>query len=184
MIGFPFLFALSVLSQALPVRDSLLHTLTTDELKLYSLTVRDVVSSTPARLLSGQTAIALDPILRRAIGSPANPWSGVHLAIPSLGALLQASGLRRFCEPADYNACRGSIRGLVLRLQLLCPPLADSVQIVLTLTTARAERDNTALMPQARYYVYDLVRQNGAWRLRHARRDLAAWVPSLTRSCS
>src|SRR5205809_6587654 len=114
MIEIPAMLAVLILVQTTPATDSLRHTLTPDELKIYTLTIRDVVSSLEPSLPSGELPIALDPILRRGPGPLPNPWSGIHFAIPSLGALLEASGIKRFCDPADWNACRGSALGRVL----------------------------------------------------------------------
>src|SRR5262249_7499383 len=87
--------------------DSLLHTLTKEGLGFFSLLIREVIATSPAKLPSGGPTFSLDPILRRSPGVPSEPWSGIHLALPSLGALLRDSGLRSFCEPADYSTCRG-----------------------------------------------------------------------------
>jgi hypothetical protein len=152
------------------------HTLSADELALYTLSGRDVLLSL-ASSFSGQVTLALDPWIRsRPVPSnPERPWAGTRLSDKSLNTFTRASGILRICEPVVDGACRGNVRGTVLRLPAIRFHSADSAEVVLLTTTARSEFDNTVLVPQVRYYVYVVARQADRWVIRAAKRGLASW---------
>lgn len=162
---------------AVPRAPDTARTLSPDELELYTVTIRD-----PLRLLApvppaSKTSVSLDPYIRPELSPPRGnqPLSGTRLAPQSLNALTRATRIFQICEPAPDSSCRGQIRGMVLRLPEVRVLAPDSAQVVLLVTTARAEFDNTVVVPFARYYAYDLSREGGRWSIRHARRGLPSW---------
>lgn len=71
------------------------------------------------------------------------------------------------------DARRGDVRGAVIRLSAIQFQEPDSASVVLLLTSARSEDDNTALIPSQRYYIYELVRAENRWTVLRAQRAIA-----------
>lgn len=141
------------------------YELSADRLEIYSLALRDVVRSFAGPTTNLQAALALDPYIRR---TPDNP----RLSEPSTQALMRAAQLRQVCEPWGGDACRGTVRGIVIHLSEIAFPAPDSAQVVLMTTRARSEFDNTVLIPDPRYYAYTLSRKAGQWKVTSARRQV------------
>jgi hypothetical protein len=169
-------FAVSLVAPKTAVRDSLLRSLTASELDLYVLTLRDAIASLTPRTADGPLKIALDPNIRKGTEPPIDhPWAQ-HLDSTSLRAVLRA-GIHRLCEPLDGNTCRGEIRGMVLRLPEITFHNQDSARVVLLLTAARSEHDNSLVLGEVRYFVYEVSRHRGKWAIQWGRRGLPNLPP-------
>src|SRR5258708_11312464 len=131
MSGLPFVLLSLVLAPTGRVTDSV-RTLTAEELALYRLAVRDLVSvsSTAA---AGVTSLVLDPTVYAAppVGAQAVPAHATRLADAALVAVLRATGIDRACGPVLEDACEGSGRRLVVRLSDIRRFSPDSVRVVL-----------------------------------------------------
>src|SRR5258706_10722869 len=104
MVALPLLLLGSLVATKASAQDSLLHRLTPNELKLYALTIRDVIASLTPRDAAGPFEIALDPNIRRETTPPSDmPWAA-HLDGPSLRILIRDAGIHRLCEPLPNNA--------------------------------------------------------------------------------
>ncbi len=156
--------------------DSLLRALDSNEVTVYSLAIRDVIDALTPSTAAGPLKIALDPNIHRGTTfDPDFPW-GMHLDGPSLRALIRKAGIHRLCEPLENRTCRGSIRGMVLRLPQVSFVTPDSARVTILVTAARAEHDNTIMVAQEpRYFAYHLVRVLGRWHVAWRRRNLSSW---------
>ena len=74
------------------------------------------------------------------------------------------------CEPVKDHACRGIVRGSVVKLTKLSWNTPDTVGVRAQLTQARAELDPTVMVPRPLYYRYVLVRDGSRWRILEAHR--------------
>jgi len=74
------------------------------------------------------------------------------------------------CEPVSDQACRGGVRGRVLRLSALSWSDSGTVAVIAQVTQARAERDNAVVTPRPLYYNYVLVHEATGWRILRAYR--------------
>lgn len=151
-----------------PKADSL-RTLSPDELTIYTLAIRAV--NALLREAAGGTPIhlALDPYVRKDASYPLGPAvNGTHLSPVSLRAVADSAHLERLCEPLDNYTCRGSLRGMVLRLPEIRFYRPDSAEVTLLITPARAEVDNTWIAGDGgfRSYVFVLARRRGTWEFR------------------
>ena len=170
-------FAVALVAPKTAVRDSLLRSLTPSELNLYVRALRDAIASLTPQNADGPLKIALDPNIRKGTEPPAyQPWAQ-HLDSTSLRAVLKRAGIHRLCEPLDGNSCRGEIRGMVLRLPEIAFHNQDSARVVLLVTAARAEHDNSVLLGDVRYFVYEVSRHGGKWAIQWGRRGLPNLPP-------
>ena len=173
MSGMPFVLLSLALAPTGRSTDSV-RTLTGEELALYRLAVRDLVSVS-STAGAGVTEFVLDPTLYAAppVGAQAVPLHATPLADATLVALLRETGIDRACGPVIQDACEGSGSRLVVRLTAVRRFSPDSVRVVLRLSGARgaAGTTNSGALTWY-YYVYDIVHAGTEWTIRSARRRL------------
>ena len=172
MSGLPFVLLSLALAPTGRITDSV-RTLTAEELALYRLAVRDLVSAS-STAAAGVTSLVLDPTVYAAppVGAQAVPLHAMPLADATLVAVLRETGIDRACGPVVQDACEGRGGRFVLRLSEIRRFSPDSVRVVLRLSGARAAADPTPPVPLTWYYVYDIVHAGTEWTIRSARRGL------------
>jgi hypothetical protein len=149
-----------------------------DELEIHRITLQDAVRIYVTPFANWNAGVSLDPYVRLSADSRFAANSGRRLARKAIDELLRATSLRLVCEPVSDNACRGTVRGTVFRLTQSSFTGGDSAQAVVLATAARSEFDRTIVVPQIRYYVYQLERQGGEWTITRAQRGLPFLPPS------
>ena len=143
-----------------------------DQVAIYDLVLADVARSIATPAMMPAHLPALVPFVFQAEELP--PWEpGPQASRMSDTVLRELKGRRPnmvLCEPTKDHACRGSVRGGVLRVTKLLRNRPDTVSVSAQLTQARAEQDPTVMVPRPLYYQYVLVRDASGWRILEAHR--------------
>jgi hypothetical protein len=143
-----------------------------DQAAIYALVLRDVAQSVTLPVIRPARVPALVPyaVPPEQLGTW-EPGPGVETIPDSVLRILRRDlNDLMLCRPAPDQACRDGVRGGVLRITSLPAPLADTVEVLAVLTQARAEHDNTVLIPRPLRYRYVLVRDRSGWRIGMAER--------------
>ena len=144
-----------------------------DQAAIYDLVIADVARSiaTPTMIPAAHLP-ALVPFLfapeelRRWEPGPQVP----RMTDTLLRALRKRRSTVPLCEPVADNACRGTIRGGIVRVTALRGNSPDTAEVGAQLTQARAEVDRTEMVPRPLYYRYVVVRERSGWRIHTAQR--------------
>ena len=144
-----------------------------DQAAIYDVVIGDV-----ARSIATPTVIASAylPALVPFVFAPGDlrPWEPGPRVLRMTDSLLGALGKRRptvtLCEPLANHACRGTVRGGIVKVTALRWNSPDTVEVGAQLTQARAEVDRTEMVPRPLYYRYVVVRERSGWRIHSAQR--------------